>query len=327
MKKRILTGDRPTDSQFHLGNYIGTLQNRVKLQEEYETFVFIADLHALTTHSGKTERLRGNIINLLLMYLAVGLLPEKVTFFVQSRIPAIPQLTLLLSMLTPVPVLERQPALKEKLQQGNTLTHGLLGYPVLMAADILCPRADLVPVGKDQKAHVEFARDIAQKFNSLYGETLTLPEPLIGEGGTLVGTDGKAKMSKSLGNAIFLLDDEDTVKEKVAGMYTDPNRIRATDPGRVEGNPVFAYHDAFNFNKEEIADLKARYVKGSVGDIEVKQKLATAINTFLAPIRSRYQEVSKKKGLAEEVLEAGNKKVAKIAAQTLGEAKEAMKLF
>lgn len=326
MKKRILTGDRPTDSQFHLGNYVGTLKNRVLLQDEYEEFIMLADLHTLTTHFEKTETIRENVRSLLLNYLAVGLDPKKVTFFVQSHIPAIPQLALLLGMLTSLPILERQPALKEKLEQGHTLTYGLLGYPVLMASDILSPRADLVPVGKDQKAHVEFARDIAQKFNTLYGKVFTIPEPFIGEAGTLVGIDGKAKMSKSLGNAIFLLDDEKAVTQKVMKMYTDPTRIHPTDPGHIEGNPVFAYHDLFNEKRQEVEELKERYQKGRVSDVEVKGKLSEALNEFLSPIRERYEHFKGKKGLVKEILDEGNKNVSRIAQETLEEVKRAMRL-
>ncbi|MBI3336744.1 tryptophan--tRNA ligase [Candidatus Peregrinibacteria bacterium] len=325
MKKRIFTADRPTESQFHLGNYVGSLANRVKLQDEHEEFIMLADLHALTTHAEKTEHIKENIHELVLNYLAVGLDPKKVTFFVQSH-TAIPSIALILGMLTPLSVLQRQPALKEKLAQGCGLTYGLLGYPVLMAADILGPRGDLVPVGKDQKAHVEYARDIAQKFNALYGKTLTVPVSLIGKAGTLVGIDGKAKMSKSLGNAIFLLDEPEAVKEKVMKMYTDPTRIHPNDPGHTKGNPVFAYHDLFNTNKEEVRELKARYQKGTVGDVEVKEKLAKALNVFLAPIRERYDVLSRKEDIVYDILREGDKKAGKIITQTLEEMKEAMKL-
>lgn len=325
MKKRILTGDRPTENQFHLGNYVGSLQNRINLQDEYEEFIMLADLHSLTTHAEKTEYIKGNIHELVLNYLAVGLDPKKVTFFVQSH-TQIPQIALILGMLTPLSVLERQPALKEKLEQGSHLTYGLLGYPVLMAADILGPRADVVPVGKDQKAHVEYARDIAQRFNSLYAKTLTIPEPLIGEAGTLVGIDGKQKMSKSLGNAIFLLDDDKAVKEKVMKMYTDPTRIHPTDPGHIKGNPVFTYQELFNKNKKEVEELKERYQNGLVGDIEVKEKLAKVLNEFLAPIHERYAELARKKDVVHDILREGDKKAGKIITQTLDEMKEAMKL-
>ncbi|EKD85487.1 MAG: hypothetical protein ACD_38C00012G0001, partial [uncultured bacterium] len=232
--KRILTGDRPTSDSFHLGNYIGSLKNRVKLQDEYDTFVFIADLHALTTHFDKTEDLEKNIRGLMLGYLSVGLDPKKVTFFLQSKISEITEIAYYLSVLTSRPLIARQPALKDKLDSGAQDTVGLFYYPILMAADILSPRANLVPVGKDQKSHVEFARDIAIKFNNLFGQVFPIPEPLIGEVPTLPGIDGQAKMGKSSGNAIFLTDSQEEVEKKVMSMYTDPNRIHATDPGRVE---------------------------------------------------------------------------------------------
>ena len=267
--KRILTGDRPTADAFHLGNYIGSLKNRVKLQDEYESYIFIADLHALTTHFDKTADLEKNIRGLMLGYLSVGLDPKKVTFFLQSKVPEIVELAYFLSVLTSRSVIAKQPALKEKLDSGAQDTVGLFYYPILMAADILTPRAHLVPVGKDQKSHVEFTRDIAIKFNHLYGEVFPIPEPLIGEVPTLPGTDGQAKMGKSLGNAIFLTDTPEDVEKKVMGMYTDPTRIRATDPGHVEGNPVFVYLDAFSPEnlKSQISNLKSRYIKGQVGDI------------------------------------------------------------
>src|SRR3989344_4566846 len=237
-KKRILTGDRPTFDSFHLGNYVGSLKNRVKLQDEYELYIPIVDLHALTTHFDKTDKLEANIRSLMLGYLSVGLDPAKVTFFVQSKVPEVLELAYFLSVLTSRSVIARQPALKEKLDQGSEDTVGLFYYPVLMAADILLARANLVPVGRDQKAHVEYARDIAIKFNKTFGEAFPIPEPLIGEVATLPGLDGKAKMGKSTGNAIFLTDTSEEVKKKVMGMYTDPKRIHGDEPGNVEGNPV-----------------------------------------------------------------------------------------
>lgn len=319
--KRILTGDRPTLAQFHLGNYIGTLKNRLNLQDDYEMFIMLADIHALTTHFRKTEEIQTNIKKLVLGYLSIGLNPKKVNFFVQSQVPAISEISVYLGMITPLSILEKQPALKEKLDQGNESTFGLLGYPVLMAADILSFNADLVPVGKDQKAHVEFARDIAQKFNHLYGDTFTVPEPLIGEVPTLVGTDGQAKMSKSLNNAIYLDDSPAEIEKKVRRMYTDPKRVRPTDPGQVEGNPVFIYHEAFNADKAEVEDLKDRYQKGQVGDVEVKEKLVKALNRFLLPIRERRAQFEKQKDLVEELLFAGGESARNITAQTLGKVK------
>ncbi len=328
-KKRLLTGDRPT-GKMHLGHYVGTLANRVKLQDEYECFFLVADLHMLTTRT-ELERLRDtaqNIRDVVLDNLSVGIDPEKSTYFLQSLVPAIAEIQLIFSMLVTVPRLQRVPTLKEVMQDLDIEqpSAGLLIYPVLQAADILCVRANLVPVGKDQASHLEVTREIARRFNSLYGETLPEPETLIGDVPTLVGTDGQAKMSKSLGNAIYLSDDAKTVEQKVRGMYTDPNRIRADIPGRVEGNPVFIYHDVFNPNKEEVEDLKERYRKGKVGDVEVKQKLAAAINNFLEPIRERRAALERNPRIVEEVLLAGSERARREAEQTLAMIKEAMGL-
>lgn len=326
--KRILTGDRPTFNSFHLGNYIGSLKNRIKLQDEYEMFIPLVDLHALTTHFNKADQLEDNIKGLMLGYLSIGLDPEKVTFFIQSQVPEVLELAYFLSILTSRSVIARQPALKEKLDQGSEDTVGLFYYPVLMAADILLPRANLVPVGKDQKAHVEFARDIAIKFNNIYGEVFPVPEPLIGEVPTLPGIDGQAKMGKSLGNAIFLTDTPEEVEKKVMSMYTDPTRIRATDLGHVEGNPVFIYLDAFSSkgDEEQIAKYKEQYTKGQVGDIEVKKFLAQVLNNFLDPIRKKRAEYEGKPELVEKILKEGTEKARAEAQKTLVEVKKAMKL-
>ncbi|MFH0937498.1 MAG: tryptophan--tRNA ligase [Candidatus Daviesbacteria bacterium] len=325
--KRILTGDRPT-GKLHLGNYIGSLKNRVKLQDEYEAYIFIADLHALTTYFNKTANLESNVKDLMLDYLSVGLDPKKVTFFLQSKIPEIVEIAYYLGILTPRPVIARQPALKEKLDSGEQDTVGLFYYPVLMAADILSIKGDLVPVGKDQKAHVEFTRDIAIKFNNLYGEVFPIPEPLIGEVPTLPGIDGQAKMGKSLGNAIFLTDSAEEVEKKVMSMYTDPTRIHPTDPGHVEGNPVFVYLDAFasESDKAQVTSYKQLYKEGKVGDIEVKKFLVEVLNNFLDPIRKRRSEYEKDPKLVEEILKEGTEKARAEAQKTLLEVKKAMKL-
>lgn len=326
--KRILTGDRPTYDSFHLGNYVGSLKNRVKLQDEYETFIEVVDLHALTTHSDKTEELEKNIRGLVLGYLSVGLDPNKITFFLQSKVPEIVEIAYYLSVLTPRALIARQPALKEKLDQGEQDTVALFYYPVLMAADILTPRSNLVPVGKDQKAHVEYARDIAQRFNDQYGEVFPIPEPLIGEVPILPGTDGKAKMGKSLNNAIFLTDLPEEVEKKVMSMYTDPKRIHPTDPGTVEGNPVFIYLDAFGTeaDKAKIDDFKKHYRAGQVRDIEVKKYLVQVLNNFLDPIRKRRAEYEKNPELVDKILKEGTAKVRLEAQKTLAEVKKAMKL-
>lgn len=321
-RKRLLTGDRPT-GKLHLGHYVGSLANRIKLQHEYEAFFIIADLHTLTT---KPERqyireIPTFIREMVIDYLAVGIDPELSTIFVQSAIPETYELNLLFEMLITVPRLERLPSLKDMARDANleTMPFGLLGYPILQAVDILLPRANLVPVGKDNQAHVELAREIARRFNSLYGNVFPEPDVLIGEVPTLVGTDGDAKMSKSLNNAIFLSDDAATVEEKVKSMYTDPKRLRATDPGTVEGNPVFIYHDAFNANKDEVSDLKDRYRNGKVGDVEVKAKLITAINNFLDPIRERRAYYQAHPLILQDVITNGIKRIQ-------AEAEETMKL-
>lgn len=325
--KRILTGDRPTFNKFHLGNYVGSLENRVKLQNEYDSFIMLADLHALTTHFDVVEGLENeNIIGLMKDYLSVGLDPNKVTFFVQSGVPQIVQVAYFLSTLTSRGVIERQPALKEKLDQGEQDTVALFYYPVLMAADILTIQGNLVPVGKDQKAHVEFARDIAERFNTQFGQTFTIPQPLIGNVPTLVGTDGQAKMSKSLNNAIYLTDNSDEVEKKVMSMYTDPTRIKATDLGHIEGNPVFIYLDAFRADqdKEQIAKYKEQYKEGQVGDIEVKKYLVQILNNFLDPIREKRKEWEDKDVEIKEILSKGCSKAREIGEKTVSGIKEVM---
>jgi len=337
MKKRILTGDRPTFDSFHLGNYVGSLKNRIKLQDEYEMFIPIVDLHALTTHFAKSEEIVRNIRGLMLGYLSVGLDPEKVTFFVQSKVPEVLELAYFLSILTPRSIIAKQPTLKEKLDAGAEDTVGLFYYPVLMAADILLARANLVPVGKDQKAHVEYARDIAIKFNKTYGGSLPagrqvfpIPEPLIGDVPTLPGTDGQAKMGKSTGNAIFLTDTTKEVRKKVMSMYTDPKRIHGDEPGNVEGNPVFTYLDAFaqeTRDKRQVTGYKNKYKEGNVKDIRVKEFLFEVLEKFLEPIRKKRAEFEKQPEIVERILKEGTAKARSEAQKTLAEVKKAMKLI
>lgn len=326
--KRILTGDRPTYDSFHLGNYVGSLKNRVALQDEYEMFIPIVDLHALTTYFDKTDQLQKNIKGLLLGYLSVGLDPNKVTFFVQSKVPEVLELAYYLSVLTPRSTIAKQPALKEKLDQGNDDTVGLFYYPVLMAADILLPRANLVPVGKDQKAHVEYARDMAIKFNKTFREVFPIPEPLIGEVPTLPGTDGQSKMGKSTGNAIFLTDSAEEVKKKVMSMYTDPKRIHGDEPGEVEGNSVFTYLDAFREFGDggKIEDFKARYKKGTIRDVEVKEYLVEVLEKFLGPVRKRRQEFENDEEILDKILKDGTERAREEARKTLSEVRRAMKI-
>jgi tryptophanyl-tRNA synthetase len=328
-KKRILTGDRPT-GKLHLGHYVGSLKNRVRLQDGYECFFIVADLHTLTTAAEKEKisQLPQNIREMVLDYLSVGIDPAKSTIYLQSQVPEVTYLSLLFSMLVTVPRCQRVPTLKEVMRdlQIKQPSLGLLTYPVLQAADILMVRADLVPVGKDQESHVELTREIARKFNAEFGEVFPEPEPLIGEVPTLVGTDGQAKMSKSLGNCIYLSDDAEAVKEKVMQMYTDPTRIHPTDPGHTENNPVFIYHEAFNPNKEEVEDLKKRYRAGKVGDIEVKEKLVQVLNQFLDPILEKRKGFESQPDLVLDIIKKGGQRARREAAETLKLVKKAMGL-
>ena len=326
-RKRILTGDRPT-GRLHLGHWVGSIQNRVKLQDTYECLFIIADLHTLTTRPEKEfiAEVPGNIREMVIDYLACGIDPERSTIFVQSAIPETAELQLLLSMLVSLPRLERLPTIKDMADAAGleVLPFGLVGYPVLQAADIMLPRADVVPVGRDNVPHVEITREIARRFNNLYGEVFPEPEPLVSDVPSLPGIYGMQKMSKSLGNAILLSDDAETVRQQVMKMYTDPNRVRADVPGQVEGNPVFIYHDAFNPNRDEVEDLKARYRAGKVGDVEVKKKLAAAINNFLDPIRERRAMYEKQEGLVEDILRSGNARTRAIAIETMDHVRAAM---
>lgn len=329
-KKRILTGDRPT-GKLHLGHYIGSLRNRVRLQDEYECFFIIADLHTLTTKSEKTGELKENIYQMVLDYLSVGIDPEKSTIYVQSQIPEVAELAVIFGNLVSIPRLERVPTLKDVMRDAEIQipSYGLLGYPVLQAADILMPRAYLVPVGKDQASHIEVTREIAREFNRLYGETMPVPEALVPQDlGTLPGTDGSSKMSKSKGNVINLSDSAEEVEKKVMSMFTDPKRIHPTDPGTVEGNPVFVYLDAFGteVDKEQIAKYKDQYTKGQVGDIEVKKYLVKVLNNFLEPIRKRREEFENQPELVEKILKEGTSKARVEAQKTLAEVKKAMML-
>ena len=328
-RKRVLTGDRPT-GRLHLGHWVGSIQNRVRLQDEMECFFIIADLHTLTTKPEKEQlaQVPGMIHEMVLDYLALGIDPERSTIFVQSAVPETAELNLFFEMLVTLPRLERLPTIKDMAQAAEleVLPFGLVGYPVLQAADILLPRAHVVPVGKDNLSHVEITREIARRFNYLYGDVFPEPEPLLSGDAVLPGIDGQNKMSKSLGNAILLSDDEKTVTGQVMKMFTDPNRVRADIPGRVEGNPVFIYHDLFNPDTAEVDDLKARYRAGTVGDVEVKRKLAKALNDFLAPVRDRRAELAAKEGLVEEILHAGNQTARAVARSTMERVRDAMGL-
>ncbi len=327
-RKRILTGDRPT-GKLHLGHFVGSHRHRLALQDQYDCFFLVADLHMLTTKPDKADILAisDNARAIVMDHLAIGIDPAKVTFCLQSAIHETYELQLLISGLITMERLQQLPTIKDMAAAAHMeqIPYNLLGYPVLQAADILLPRADLVPVGKDNESHVELTRQIARRFNNAYGEVFPLPEAYV-VGGTLVGTDGQAKMSKSLDNAIFLSDDAATVRRRVMSMYTDPNRITADVPGAVEGNPVFVYHDFFNPDTAEVEDLKERYRSGRVGDVEVKEKLAKALNDFLDPMRERRAYYEAQTGFVDELIFDGTLKAREEARLTLIEVKKAMGL-
>ena len=326
-KPRILTGIRPTGA-LHLGHYVGALKNWLDLQNEYECYFLIADYQALGDHFHDIDLIRESVLDVTLDWLAVGLDPEKSSFVVQSYVPEHAELTMLLSFVTPLGMLERNPTLKSEIDNlpVERRTVGFYNYPMSQVADILLPRAHLVPVGEDQAPHIEMTREVARKFNRMFTPVFPEPATLIGDVGRLVGTDGNAKMSKSRGNAIMLSDDADTVNRKVRSMFTDPNRIRADIPGRVEGNPVFEYHDAFNPNVQQIEDFKDRYRKGTVGDVEVKTALAQALNDFLDPIRDRREHYKNDMPYVEDVLMQGVMRGRSIAAQTMQRVRDAMRI-
>ncbi len=327
-RPRMLTGDRPT-GKLHLGHFVGSVANRVRLHSAYQSYFIIADLHMLTTRNTREDidRTAQNARDMVLDQLAAGIDPGTSTFYLQSAIPEVADLAVLFQSLVTVPRLERIPSLKEMARDAGKeeMPFALLGYPVLQAADILCVKAHAVPVGKDNAAHVEVTREIARRFNYLYGDTFPVPEMIEGQVPTLVGTDGNGKMSKSVGNAILLSDDAQTVRRKVMGMYTDPQRTRADVPGRVEGNPVFIYHDAFNPKVSEVDDLKDRYRAGKVGDVEVKEKLATAINAFLDPMRERRERFSER-GYVDRLIVEGTARTREVVKQTVYDARKAMGL-
>ena len=328
MRKRILTGDRPT-GKLHLGHHVGSLANRVRLQKEYETFILIADVQALTDNFERPEILKVNLMEVAMDYLAVGIDPEITTIMIQSRIPQIAELTVYYMNLVALAWLQRNPTVKAEIQQKNfdaDVPLGFLAYPVSQAADITVFGAHLVPVGEDQLPMIEQTREIVRKFNALYGKILVEPEAMVGNVSRLPGIDGKAKMSKSLDNAIYLSDNADTVTEKVMRMYTDPTRIHPTDPGHVEGNPVFTYHDVFNPDKTAVAELKERYAKGTVGDVEVKKTLASSLNLFLDPIRERRRAYEKHPKMVREILEEGTRRGLAAAEKTMEEVRRAMQV-
>jgi tryptophanyl-tRNA synthetase len=325
MKGRILTGHRPTGPR-HIGHLMGTLENWAAMQDEYECYFLVADLHVLTTDYEHPARVRENTLGIVLDWLASGIDPNRSTLVLQSAVPEVTQLNTLLAMLTTVSRLQRVPTYKEQIKELHLQPSlGLLGYPVLQAADILIYKANAVPVGEDQLPHIELTREIARRYNLIYGETFPEPEGLLSATPRLPGTDNRT-MHTSYGNAIFLGDSEEETTRKVMSMYTDPTRLRATDPGHVEGNPTFAYHEVFNRDRAEVQSLKERYVVGQVGDVEVKRKLAAAVNEYLAPIRTRRAQFAARPDDVVDVLREGTRRARALTAQTLAEAQEKMGL-
>ena len=328
MTARVVSGMRPT-GKLHLGHLVGALQNWVGLQEKYDCFYFVADWHALTSDYADTSQVTSHALDNVADWIAAGVDPERSTIFAQSLVPEHAELYLLLQMTTPLTWLERVPTYKEQIQQlaekdlGNL---GFLGYPLLQTADVALYDGAFVPVGEDQVPHLELSREAVRRFNNFFdGAALVEPQPLLTPTPRLPGLDNR-KMSKSYGNTIDLSDDAETVRQKVRQMYTDPKRVRADIPGTVEGNPVFIYHDAFNPDRAEVDDLKARYRAGKVGDVEVKTKLAAALNATLEPLRERRAAVLSKPGRVREILVEGSRKARERAMATMERVRAAVRL-
>lgn len=334
-KKVILTGDRPT-GKLHIGHYVGSLKKRVELQNsgEYETFIMIADTQALTDNAKNPEKVRNNVLQVALDYLAAGIDPSKTTIFVQSQIPQLPELAMYYANLVSISRLERNPTVKTEIKQknfGEGVPSGFVFYPISQAADITAFKATHVPVGEDQMPMIELTREISRSFNQTYEtDTLVEPEVILSKEGIerrLPGINGmEAKMSKSLNNGIYLADSFEEMRAKVMKMYTDPEHIRVEDPGKIEGNVVFAYLDIFAEDKEKVAEMKANYQKGGLGDVAVKKYLIEEMDKILKPIREKRAELEKNPEMIYEILRKGSLKAEKIAAQTLKEVKQAMKI-
>ena len=323
----MVSGMRPT-GKLHLGHLVGALGKWTELQDQYECLYFVADWHALTSEYANTEQLTSYAYDNVTDWIAAGIDPARSTLFIQSLVPEHAELYLLLSMVVPTPWLERVPTYKEQIEQlaeKDLSTIGFLGYPLLQGADVIIYGAQYVPVGDDQVPHLELTREVVRRFHGFFGELFVEPQPLLTRFPRLPGLDNR-KMSKSYSNTIDLSDDEATVRKKVMKMYTDPKRIRADIPGTVEGNPVFLYHDAFNSDTAEVDDLKARYRLGQVGDVEVKEKLARALNGVLEPMRARRAELRAQPGRIREILFDGSTRARAMAAETLTRVREAVRI-
>jgi len=327
MKPRVVSGMRPT-GKLHLGHLVGALGKWAELQADYDCMYFVADWHALTSEFGDTSETTHYAYDNVADWIAAGIDPERSTLFVQSCIPEHAELYLLLQMVVPIPWLERVPTYKEQIDQlkdRDLSSIGFLGYPLLQGADVLIYKAQCVPVGDDQVPHLELTREVARRFHQFFGEVFPEPQPLLAAVPRLPGLDNR-KMSKSYGNTIDLSDDAPTVRKKVMRMYTDPKRVRADIPGTVEGNPVFIYHDAFNPDSDQVADFKARYRAGTVGDVEVKEALVTAINARLEPMRERRASLISRPDRIREILHEGSAKARTVAKETMAQVREAVGL-
>ena len=328
MKEIILTGDRPT-GKLHLGHYIGSLKNRVELQDKYNQYILVADVQALTDNADNPQKVRNNIVELLLDYLSVGINPQKTTICIQSMIPAIAELTVFYLNLVSVARLERNPTIKQELKLrnfGGGIPAGFLTYPVSQAADITAFGADLVPAGEDQSPMIEQTCEIVRKFNSYYGDTLKEPKIILSKTPRLIGTDGKNKMSKSLGNTIFLSDSPDKIEKKVMKMFTDPNHLNVNDPGNTKDNPVFIYLEAFGNDKEKISAMKSHYEKGGLGDVKVKKYLNEVLQDILEPIRERRKLLEQNISEVYKIAFEGTEKAKIVTNETLEKVKKSMKI-
>jgi tryptophanyl-tRNA synthetase len=327
--KTVLTGDRPT-GKLHLGHFVGSIQNRLKLQEESDaSFYMIADIQGLTDNANNPQKVRDNVIEVVLDNLACGLDPKKTTMFIQSEIPEIAELTVIFLNLVTLARLKRNPTVKTEMKQkgfGEDVPAGFLCYPVSQAADILFARANLIPVGDDQLPQIEQANEIVDTFNRYYGETFTKVKHVIGDTPRLIGTDGGTKMSKSLGNGIYLSDSLEEITKKVMSMYTDPKHIHVEDRGSVEGNVVFAYLDIFDSNKNEVDELKEKYKKGGLGDVIIKKRLINVLEEMISPIRTKRLELAKNPELVMKILEDGTKKARIVAKETMADVRKALKI-